>query len=72
MTHVLRKSYGPWSAGTQVEIIEPGVVSVVNGEPDEDFFDIEDGMVVKLRNRTDSVPIQNRRARRRVLAKLKV
>lgn len=81
MNYALRKSTGPFAAGTRVKLINDnnsdGTVTVeVQCEPNETFFvdelvfDIEPHMIVELRNRTYAVPALNRKDRRQFTNKL--
>lgn len=76
-THALRKSVGPWSAGTAVDIISNNhdgtyTVEILAGRPNEKagvefedlVFDIEADYIVELRPRTREDPKNNRRERR--------
>lgn len=80
MAHVLRKSVGPFSAGTHIKVYEQNAdgsfpVEVLVKEPDseakdnsydyEDMtFDCEAELILEIRNKVDEVPIHNRRSRR--------
>jgi len=60
--HVLRKSYGPYSAGTEVEVQWDGKVmyGMFIGE-----LDIPSDVVVQRRSRSMMVPLTNSRERRK-------
>lgn len=79
MTHVLRKSVGPFSAGTRVIVISDNddktvTVEVIAHEPDKNkgynysfedlVFDIDKHLIVKQRNRVDVIPSVSRKKRR--------
>lgn len=80
MTHALRKSEGPFAAGTRVKVlsensdgtytVEVLVTETASINVDEMVFDIEKGDVVKLRERTGEVPTVTREQRRKVLNNL--
>lgn len=77
MTLVLRKSVGPFSAGTRVHVIDPKVSpGVVLVEPDcvpfdsDNYLEIHVDDLVERRNQEDQVPATNRAERRRFLNKL--
>lgn len=76
MPYMLRKSKGPFSAGTRVDVTEnqDGSITVeVIGRtkhPEDEVFDADWDDVVKLRSRTDTVPSVTRQARKDALKKL--
>jgi hypothetical protein len=80
MTHALRKTEGPFAAGTRVEVrgenrdgtltVEVMVDANHTIGIDELVFDIDAKDVVKLRNKTDVVSSTSRPERREFLNKL--
>lgn len=65
----LRRSVGPYSAGTRVMIItqdrEGICVRPIVGDPDaDDYIDVQKDDLVKLRDRVDEIPAENRTRRR--------
>lgn len=76
-TYVLRKSVGPFSSGTRVNVTEnpsDGSIQVevlAKSDQYEDLvFDADWSDVVKLRNRTDMVPEVSGKERRAALRQL--
>lgn len=82
MPHALRKSYGPFSAGTRIDILcenddKTCQVQVLleypasrNYDLEEQVFDVPFEDIVSLRPKTDSVPVRSRRERRAVINEL--
>jgi hypothetical protein len=70
MTFVLRKSIGPYSAGTPCEIIGPGKFAETNDIAigmDQDYLeDVHDSEIVELRPRSMMITTTGRKQEKKV------